>query len=241
MDCAFAAYGSARTKLIVIARVSLRASFKAPPRVRPLFQERIPRSAEDLEDAIVRGSLPVWVKLRRTQYEHMFSALLNNGHRTSASPAHQIRDSCHRWITEQHGQQLNQTAVPAPAMCRANLQRPVAQSIYSRRRSTDQSGAGLFATARTLLVLSASLKSFASRLFFGALKTCLRLRPRSTNDGLVMWWGLIVSLVFVYVYPAIEMVEEWRLRLSAEKDRAQMRMHAASGHRCDVTRGQWVA
>ncbi len=67
-----------------------------------------------------------------------------------------------------------------------------------------------------------------------------------------MWWGLIVSLVFVYVYPAIEMVEEWRLRRSAEKDLAQMRMHAASdlaqmrmhaasGHRCDVTRGQWVA
>jgi hypothetical protein len=58
-----------------------------------------------------------------------------------------------------------------------------------------------------------------------------------------MWWGLIVSLVFVYVYvyPAIEMVEEWRLGRSAEKDLAQMRMHAASGHRCDVTRGQWVA
>jgi hypothetical protein len=126
-------------------------------------------------------------------------------------------------------------------MCRANLQRPVAQSIYSRRRSTDQSGAGLFATARTLLVLSASLMSFASRLFFGALSPCLRLRPRSINEGLVIWCGLIVSLVFVYVYPAIEMVEEWRLRRSAEKDLAQMRMHAASGHRWDVTRGQWVA
>ena len=97
-------------------------------------------------------------------------------------------------------------------MGRANLQRPVAQSIYSRRRSTDQSGARLFATARTLLVLSASLMSFASRLFFGALSTCLRLRPRSTNEGLVIWCGLIVSLAFVYVYPAIEMVEEWRLR-----------------------------
>ncbi len=34
------------------------------------------------------------------------------------------------------------------------------------------------------------------------------------------------------------MVEEWRLRRSAEKDLA--RMHAASGHRWDVTRGQWV-
>jgi hypothetical protein len=124
-------------------------------------------------------------------------------------------------------------------MCRANLQRPVAQSIYSRRRSTDQSGAELFATARTLLDLSASLMSFAPRRFFGALSTCLRLRPRSTNEGLVIWYGLIVSLAFVY--PAIKMVEEWRLRRSAEKDLAQMRMHAASGHRWDVTRGQWVA
>ena len=144
---------------------------------------------------------PGWVKMRRTHYEQMLSELQpNNGHRTSASPAHQIRDSCHRWITEQHGQQPNQTAVPATAMCRANLQRPVAQSIYSRRRSTDQFGAGLFATARTLLVLSASLTSFASRLFFGALSTCLRLRPRSTNEGLVIWCGLIVSLaLFMFI------------------------------------------
>src|SRR5258706_16146555 len=62
--------------------------------------------------------------------------------------------------------------------------------------------AQLFATARTLLVLSASLMSFASRLFFGALSTCLRLRPRSTNEGLVMWWGLIVSLVPIALTPA---------------------------------------
>ena len=112
-------------------------------------------------------------------------------------------------------------------MSRANLQRPVAQSIYSRRRSTDQSGARLFATARTLLVLSASLMSFASRLFFGALSTCLRLRPRSTNEGLVIWCGLIVSLAFVYVYPAIEMVEEWRLRRS-RRERPRANAHARS-------------
>jgi hypothetical protein len=31
-----------------------------------------------------------------------------------------------------------------------------------------------------------------------------------------MWWGFIVNLVFVY--PVIEMVEEWRLRRSAEKE-----------------------
>jgi len=57
---------------------------------------------------------------------------------------------------------------------------------------------------------------------------------------LVIWCGLIVSLAFVYVYPAIEMVEEWRLRRSTEKDLAQMR-ETASGQRWDVTRGQWVA
>ena len=36
-----------------------------------------------------------------------------------------------------------------------------------------------------------------------------------------MWWTLIFGLVLAY--PAIEMVEEWRLRRSAEKDLAEMR------------------
>jgi hypothetical protein len=53
-----------------------------------------------------------------------------------------------------------------------------------------------------------------------------------------MWWGLLVSLVFAY--PAIEMVEEWRIHRSAKKDLAEMRKHTASDHRWDVTRGQWV-
>ena len=34
-----------------------------------------------------------------------------------------------------------------------------------------------------------------------------------------MWWGLIVSLVLAY--PAIEMVEEWRLRRAARKHLAE--------------------
>jgi hypothetical protein len=53
-----------------------------------------------------------------------------------------------------------------------------------------------------------------------------------------MWWTLIFGLVLAY--PAIEMVEEWRLRRSAEKDLAEMRRRTASGHRWDATRGQWV-
>ncbi|SRR6266403_1576444 len=60
----------------------------------------------------------------------------------------------------------------------------------------------------------------------------------STNEGLVMWWGLVVSLVFLY--PVVEMAEEWRLRRSADKDLAEMRRRAASGHRWDAARGQWV-
>jgi hypothetical protein len=47
-----------------------------------------------------------------------------------------------------------------------------------------------------------------------------------------MWWGLIVSLVLAY--PAIEMVEEWRLRRAARKHLAEMRRHAASGERWDA-------
>jgi hypothetical protein len=53
-----------------------------------------------------------------------------------------------------------------------------------------------------------------------------------------MWWVLVVSLVLGY--PAVEMAEEWRLRRWARKDLAEMRKHTASGHRWDVTRGQWV-
>jgi len=54
--------------------------------------------------------------------------------------------------------------------------------------------------------------------------------------GFVMWWELIVSLVLAY--PAIEMVEEWRLHRAAQKHLAEMRRHAASGQRWDATKGQ---
>ncbi len=53
-----------------------------------------------------------------------------------------------------------------------------------------------------------------------------------------MWWGLIACLVFVY--PVVEAVEEWRLNRAVRKKLMEMRKHAASGHRWDVTRGQWV-
>ena len=46
--------------------------------------------------------------------------------------------------------------------------------MYSNRRFTDQSAAGLDAMARRLLVLSANLISLASLLFFGAVSICLR-------------------------------------------------------------------
>src|SRR5229473_8084448 len=180
--------------------------------------------------------------MRRTHYEQMLSEL------HPITDIERRRRQRTKFVIPATGGLLNSTVSSLikllfqPRRCAAQTCNDLLPNQYIRAVARpDQSGAGLFATARTLTVLSASLMSFASRLFFGALKTCLRLRPRSTSEGLVMLWGLIVSLVFVYVYPAIEMVEEWRLRRSAEKDRAQMRMHAASGHRWDVTRGQWVA
>jgi hypothetical protein len=42
------------------------------------------------------------------------------------------------------------------------------------------------------------------------------------------------------VYPAVEMVEEWRLHRSAQKELAEMLRHVATGHRWDITRGQWI-
>jgi hypothetical protein len=53
-----------------------------------------------------------------------------------------------------------------------------------------------------------------------------------------MWWGLIFSLFFIA--PAIEVVEEWRLTRGVQKDLISMRKHAASGHRWDAARGQWI-
>jgi hypothetical protein len=53
-----------------------------------------------------------------------------------------------------------------------------------------------------------------------------------------MWWGLIFSLLFVA--PAIEAAEDWRLQRGVQKDLIDMRKHAASGHQWDATRGQWI-
>jgi hypothetical protein len=54
-----------------------------------------------------------------------------------------------------------------------------------------------------------------------------------------MWWGLIVSVVFLY--PAVEFVEERRLLGAAKKDLVEMRKHIELGHQWDITRGQWTA
>ena len=48
------------------------------------------------------------------------------------------------------------------------------------------------------------------------------------KEGLIMWLGLIVSLV--YTYQIIEMIEEWRIRRSAKRDLREMRKHVAAGH-----------
>jgi hypothetical protein len=48
------------------------------------------------------------------------------------------------------------------------------------------------------------------------------------KEGLIMWLGLIVSLVFTY--PIIEVIEEWRIRRSSEKDLREMRKHVSAGH-----------
>jgi hypothetical protein len=64
------------------------------------------------------------------------------------------------------------------------------------------------------------------------------MTPNQTSEGLVMWWAFIITVVLVY--PAVEMVEEWRLHRAAEKQVTEMRKHAASGHKWDVTRGQWA-
>jgi hypothetical protein len=69
-------------------------------------------------------------------------------------------------------------------------------------------------------------------------ETKIRYSTTWLNEGSVMWWALVVGLVLGY--PVVEMAEEWRLRRWARKDLAEMRRHAASGHRWDVTRGQWV-
>jgi hypothetical protein len=53
-----------------------------------------------------------------------------------------------------------------------------------------------------------------------------------------MWWGLIISLAFLA--PVIETIEEWRVNRGAQRDLIEMQKHSASGHKWEVTRGNWV-
>jgi hypothetical protein len=53
-----------------------------------------------------------------------------------------------------------------------------------------------------------------------------------------MWWGFLAGLVFVY--PVIELVEDWRLRQAAARELTAMRTHVALGHRWDAVRGRWI-
>jgi len=50
-------------------------------------------------------------------------------------------------------------------------------------------------------------------------------------------WDIIIGLVFVY--PAIEIIEEWRRRRVAGRLLAEMRKLSQLHHRWDVVRGQW--
>jgi len=52
-------------------------------------------------------------------------------------------------------------------------------------------------------------------------------------------WDLIITLVFVY--PAVEIVEEWRRRRVANRLLLKMREHVQQHHRWDAVRGQWIA
>jgi hypothetical protein len=54
-----------------------------------------------------------------------------------------------------------------------------------------------------------------------------------------MWCGIIFSLLFLA--PAVEIAEEWRLHRSADKQLTEMRRHVASGQKWDVTSGKWIA
>jgi hypothetical protein len=54
-----------------------------------------------------------------------------------------------------------------------------------------------------------------------------------------MWWTIIVGVFLLY--PAVEMVEEWRLNRLAKYDLSEMRKHVDQHHAWDVTRGRWVA
>jgi hypothetical protein len=53
-----------------------------------------------------------------------------------------------------------------------------------------------------------------------------------------MVWGFL--LAFTLCYPAVELVEDWRIRRHVNKELADMRKHTSSGHRFDATLGHWI-
>jgi hypothetical protein len=112
------------------------------------------------------------VKTRKAQREHMFS-----GPTDFLKPRHRRIKRLHRLVGSSSNCCSNHGDVP-----RTPATTLLAHSPYSIRRSTDQPMAGLIATARTLLILSASLINFASRLFFGAFSICKRLRSSFGSD-----------------------------------------------------------
>jgi hypothetical protein len=57
------------------------------------------------------------------------------------------------------------------------------------------------------------------------------------HEGAVMW-DMLLGLVLVY--PAVEMVEEWRRNRVAKRLLSKMREHVEQHHRWDATSGQWL-
>jgi len=52
-------------------------------------------------------------------------------------------------------------------------------------------------------------------------------------------WDIIIAPVFVY--PVVEIAEEWRRRRAANRLLAEMRKHVQHQHRWDAVLGRWVA
>jgi hypothetical protein len=52
-------------------------------------------------------------------------------------------------------------------------------------------------------------------------------------------WDIIIALVFVY--PVVEIAEEWRRRRAANRLLAETRKHVQHQHRWDAVLGRWVA
>ena len=52
-------------------------------------------------------------------------------------------------------------------------------------------------------------------------------------------WDIIIALVFVY--PAVEIVEEWRRRRVANRFLVEMRKHVHQRHQWDPVHGRFVA